>query len=282
MRRVAKVKTMTETEHYDPRFREIPRERVSERVAQELMGLIAAGTLVPGERLPGERSLAEMMNVSRVSVRAALQELKAQGFIVAVQGGGTRVSRGVQESDSPLMRLVRADTRNYHDLAELRAHIETWAARRAAVRASDEQVAEIARTCETMADPNTPPETQNAQDYAFHLAIGKASQSAVYMHLMEMMGDILERTIAYTRSALCSSPDERNQLIAEHRRIVNAIRNRDPDEAEHAMTRHLQHVVASYDAVDGVSTERAPAGAGDGAAAPAASAAAMKAAGGFS
>jgi len=68
---------------------------------------------------------------------------------------------------------------------------------------------------------------------------------------MEMMGDILERTIAYTRSALCASQDERNQLLAEHRRIVNAIRNRDPDAAEHAMTRHLQHVVASYDRVDG-------------------------------
>jgi len=242
---------MTEPAQQDPRFREIPRERVSERVAQELMGLIAAGTLVPGERLPGERNLAEMMNVSRVSVRAALQELKAQGFIVAVQGGGTRVSRGAHEADSPLMRLVRADTRNYHDLAEIRAHIEGWAARRAAARATPEQVAAIADACERMADPDASPQTKAAQDYAFHLAIAKASRSAVYMHLMEMMGDILERNIEFTRSMLCNSPAEIEQLLAEHRRIVGAIRSGDPDAAEAAMARHLQHVVASYDRVDG-------------------------------
>jgi len=83
---------MTDGAGNDPRFREITRERVSERVAQEIMSLIAAGTLTPGERLPGERQLAEMMNVSRVSVRTALQDLKSQGFIVSVQGGGTRVA----------------------------------------------------------------------------------------------------------------------------------------------------------------------------------------------
>ena len=75
----------------DPRFHEIPRERVADRVAQELLRLIAAGKLAPGERLPGERHLAEMMHVSRVSVRAALQQLKTQGFVASVQGGGTRV-----------------------------------------------------------------------------------------------------------------------------------------------------------------------------------------------
>jgi DNA-binding FadR family transcriptional regulator len=248
---------MTESLHKDPRFREIPRERVSERVAQELMSLIAAGTLVPGERLPGERNLAEMMNVSRVSVRAALQELKAQGFIVAVQGGGTRVSTGPKVSDSPLMRLVRADTRNYHDLAELRAHIETWAARRAAERASDEQIAAIAEACERMADPLTSPQDKNAQDYAFHLAIAKASQSSVYVHLFDMMGEILERTIEFTRSTLCPSQEETGKFLAEHRRIVNAIRSRDPEAAEAAMARHLQHVVSSYDAVKAPDTPSA-------------------------
>lgn len=242
---------MTETRtNSDSRFREIPRERVSERVAQELMGLIAAGTLTPGERLPGERSLAEMMNVSRVSVRAALQQLKTQGFIVAVQGGGTRVSTGPRLNDSPLMRLVQADNRNYHDLAELRAHIETWAVRRATERASEAQIAAIAETCERMADPSTSPEDQDAADYAFHLAIAKASQSAVYMHLMEMMGDILERNIEYTRSTLCPAPEEIRQFLADHRRIVTAMRNRDADAAAQAMARHLQHVVASYDALE--------------------------------
>jgi DNA-binding FadR family transcriptional regulator len=242
---------MSDSFDADPRFREIPRERVSERVAHELMSLISAGTLAPGERLPGERQLAELMNVSRVSVRAALQELKTQGFIVAVQGGGTRVSTGPRVGDSALMRLVRADTRNYHDLAEIRAHVETWAARRAAERASEAQIAEIAQTCEAMADPEASPRTKASLDYAFHRAIAQATNSAAYMYLVDMMGDVLERNIAFTRSTLCPSPDETNQFLAEHRRVLNAIRGRDPDAAERAMAQHLHHVVSSYDAVDG-------------------------------
>ena len=77
----------------DLRFQQIARESVSDRVAQELLKLIGSGRLAPGERLPGERQLAEMMNVSRVSIRSALQQLKAQGLVTSVQGGGTRVAK---------------------------------------------------------------------------------------------------------------------------------------------------------------------------------------------
>ena len=45
----------------DPRFQEIPRERVADRIANELLRLITSGELAPGERLPGERQLADMM-----------------------------------------------------------------------------------------------------------------------------------------------------------------------------------------------------------------------------
>src|SRR3546814_15526559 len=79
----------------DPRFREIPRERVSDRVANELLKLIGDGRLTPGERLPGERQLATMMGVSRVPIRAALPQLKEQGLLSAVQGGGRSEGRRV-------------------------------------------------------------------------------------------------------------------------------------------------------------------------------------------
>ena len=137
----------------DPRFHEIPRERVADRVAQELLRLIAGGSLEPGERLPGERQLAQMMNVSRVSVRAALQQLKAQGLVSATQGGSTRIIASSESLDRGLGRLVRADLRNLLDLAELRAQLEAWAARRAARLAKPEQIEEIARLFEVMADP---------------------------------------------------------------------------------------------------------------------------------
>lgn len=240
-------------EQHDPRFREIARERVSERVAQEIMKLIAAGTLAPGERLPGERQLAEMMNVSRVSVRAALQQLKAQGFISAVQGGGTRVTAAPESADSPLMRLVQADAKNFYELAEIRASIEVWGARRAAERAEPAQIAEIGRLLQAMGDPARDNGHKTADDHAFHLAIAKASGSAVYMHLMEMLSAVLERSIDYHRYTLCVGAEEDARLLTQHRRIFEAIEARDPAAAGEAMYQHLSDMLAHYADMNGAS-----------------------------
>jgi DNA-binding FadR family transcriptional regulator len=242
----------------DPRFREIERERVSDRVAQEIMKMIAAGTLAPGERLPGERQLAEMMNVSRVSVRAALQELKAQGFVTAVQGGGTRITSAPANPDSGLLRLVRADAKNLYELAEIRANIEVWAARRAARAAGPEQIAEIGATLKAMEDPERGGHHKAEDDYAFHMAVAKATGSAVYMHLMSTLQDILEKMFDYHRYTLIARPEDDRMLLRHHRKIYDAIRARDPEAAGQAMQTHLDAVVRSYAAVDTPANEAGP------------------------
>ncbi|WP_119165105.1 FadR/GntR family transcriptional regulator [Algihabitans albus] len=230
----------------DPRFQEIPRERVSDRVAQELLRLIATGELAPGERLPGERQLAEMMSVSRVSVRAALQQLKARGVVRAVQGGGTRVVAAVDELESSLATLVRVNPSNLRDLMELRASLEVWAARRAAERADDARKAEIARRLAVMRDPDRPSRHKAEDDLNFHLAIAKASGSAVYLHLMSVLSDILEDMFSYHRYALYVRPEDDRLFLEDHARIAEAIASGDGGQAAEAMATHLEHVKARY------------------------------------
>ncbi|MEJ1995954.1 MAG: GntR family transcriptional regulator [Limibacillus sp.] len=159
----------------DPRFSTIERERVADRVAEELKRLIAGGTLAPGERLPGERQLADMMGVSRVSVRAALQQLKAHGLVTAVQGGGTRVIASAEALDSALTQLIQANTKNLRDLMELRAHLECWAAGRAATRASEKDLDAIRAALYLMTDPDRPVRFKAEDDSAFHMAVAKAA-----------------------------------------------------------------------------------------------------------
>ena len=245
----------------DPRFHSIPRERVADRVAQELLRLIATGELAPGERLPGERQLAEMMNVSRVSVRAALQQLKTQGFVTAVQGGGTRVIAAANERDSALAELVRVNRDNLYDLAEIRAGIEVWAARRAAERGSPEQVGEIQRHVELMARPGRAERHKAEDDLNFHMAVAKASSSAVYMHLMSVLGEILEDMFAYHRYRLQTGPRYDRLLLEQHRAVALAIRAGDGEAAARAMAEHLDTVLSSYsedhDPGAGTASERA-------------------------
>jgi len=244
----------------DPRFHEIPRERVADRVAQELLRLIADGSLVPGERLPGERQLAQMMNVSRVSVRAALQQLKAQGLVSATQGGSTRIIASSESLDRGLGRLVRADLRNLLDLAELRAQLEAWAARRAARLATPEQIEEILRLFAVMADPGRDPKHKAEDDFAFHMAIARASASPVYLHLLSVLGDIFSENCAFHRFELCPTPADDRRFLAEHRAVLEAIQAGDEAAAAKAMTDHLSSVIAAYAALP---EQAAPAAAGN-------------------
>ncbi len=231
---------------HDVRFQEIPRERVADRVAQELMKLIATGKLMPGERLPGERQLAEMMNVSRVSVRAALQQLKGKGFVTAVQGGGTRVIAASDDQDSALVALVRENRKNLKDFAQIRVAIEAWAARQAAENATDAQVAEIKQALDVMTDPKRPEEFKAEDDVAFHMAVAKAADSVIYMHLMGGMGDILRETLDYHRYKLMATPADDRAFLQQHRKIYEAIRAKDGEAAAQAMTTHVKRALAAY------------------------------------
>ena len=235
----------------DPRFDTIKRERVSDRIAQNLLKLIASGELAPGERLPGERQLAEMMGVSRVSVRAALQELKAQGFLSAVQGGGTRVVSAAGELiGKRLGRLVQANERNLLDLIEIRSNLEVWAAKLAASNADDEQLAEIERILVMMGDEMRPKRLKAEDDLAFHMAIAKASGSAVYLHLMSALTSILEEQLTDTRLLRYNTPEQDAKFLEQHAAIYQAIAAHNPEAAGAAMEEHLSSVQACYAGTD--------------------------------
>jgi DNA-binding FadR family transcriptional regulator len=85
---------------------------LSDRLAMNLLGMIAEGQLATGHRVPSERAIAEATSVSRVCVRAALERLKAQGYLEAVRGAGTRVAPGPER----LTALRAANRENIHDL----------------------------------------------------------------------------------------------------------------------------------------------------------------------
>lgn len=220
--------------------------RVSDRVADRLLARIASGEWAPGQRLPGERQLAEDMGVSRVSVRAALQTLKTQGLVDAVQGGGTRVVSNAQCMDPGLVQLLRVNQDNLADLAEIRGILEVWAVRRAAESASPESIAELAEIMEaTEADINRGKhKTEN--DIRFHLAIAKASGSAIYMHVMGLFRGILHEMLDYHRYEMFSSEEDDHTILDHHRAIFEGIRGRDPNGAARAMQTHLGWVVARY------------------------------------
>lgn len=221
-------------------------ERVSDKVAEQLLAMIADGSLPPGQRLPGERQLAERMGVSRVSVRAALQRLKTQGFLAAVQGGGTRVISSDMTMDPALTQLVRLNEENLHDLAEIRTVLEVWAARRAARNASPENLTEMAAILAAMEADSSRGRRKGEEDVRFHLAVAKASGSTIYMHIVSVFRDILKQNVEHHRYRMFDTPEEDRLLLGHHRAIYESIRSRDAEAAAKAMHDHLTWVVKRY------------------------------------
>jgi GntR family transcriptional regulator len=76
--------------------------QLRQRLEEEIRG----GALGPGAPLPSEREIADLCNVSRVTVRKAVQSLVRDGFVVQRRGSGTTVARQVERVEQSLSRLT--------------------------------------------------------------------------------------------------------------------------------------------------------------------------------
>ncbi|WP_096704268.1 FadR/GntR family transcriptional regulator [Magnetospirillum sp. 15-1] len=220
--------------------------RISEQVTDRILARIASGEWGPGHRLPGERQLAEEMGVSRVSIRAALQSLKTQGLLDAVQGGGTRVIASSAAMDPGMLELVRVSRDNLHDLAEIRAILEVWAVGRAALNRSDADLAELARIMAATEADIAGGAHKSENDVCFHLAIAKASGSGIYLHIMAVIRGILHEMVDYHRYQLFPSREDDQVILGQHRAIFEAVKVKDPAAAAAAMRAHLGFVLTRY------------------------------------
>ncbi|GHK46754.1 hypothetical protein ECZU08_23500 [Escherichia coli] len=63
-------------------YSKIRQPKLSDVIEQQLEFLILEGTLRPGEKLPPERELAKQFDVSRPSLREAIQRLEAKGLLL--------------------------------------------------------------------------------------------------------------------------------------------------------------------------------------------------------
>lgn len=226
------------------------RKGKSEGVLDIILDQITTGALTPGQKLPSERALALEMGVSRVSVRAALERLKAQGFVVAVQGGGTSVVSSAAAMEDALSVLISRKRDNLFDLAEIRMALETWAARRAAERASPKDIEAISDAFERMRQANGlgpgGKDDKARADVEFHYAVARAAHSPVYQHMLTVIRDTLTTMLEFHRYRLFGRPEDDETILAQHEAILKAVTNRDSDSAQAAMEAHLSWVLGHY------------------------------------
>lgn len=223
----------------DVTFTAVRKTRVFEGVAQQIQRFIVDGAMKPGDRLPSERELAERFAVSRTSVRDAIRTLEFVGLVVPRQGDGTMIADVSPEAVvMPLANVLLRKRELIAELLDVRKMIEPALAARAAVHASPEEIARLEEILRRQRQKMLRGEPTVEEDNEFHYAIALAARNTVVRRVIDVLMQLLHETRA--RSLQTQGRPQRS--FAGHRRILAAIKRRDPDAAERAVRRHVEEI----------------------------------------
>jgi DNA-binding FadR family transcriptional regulator len=228
--------------------------RLSDQIAEQLETMIATQGLKPGDRLPAERQLAEQLEVSRPSLREAIQKLISKGLLVSRAGGGTFVQQAGATAPcaNPMVELFRENPEYRFDVLEIRHALEGNAAWYAALRATDEDKANIRARYEQMIalHGSEDPMDEARADAAFHLSIVEASHNLVLLHVMRGLFELLQNSISHNLDKLYTLPRVFEPLKEQHRELMEAVVASDPERARKAGQEHLAFVEDSLKSID--------------------------------
>jgi DNA-binding FadR family transcriptional regulator len=213
-------------------------DRLFGQVAQKLAVAIISGRYGAGDVLPDENAMRGEISVSRTAYREAVKVLTAKGLVEARPKSGTRVAPRAS------WNLLDPDVLSWHfeadpnekfirELFELRRFVEPSAARLAAQRRSDPDIATLRAAFAAM-QANAPyADVTIRADLAFHDAVFAASSNAT----LQCLARVVTATIQWT--LVLKSADDRDYYLnslPDHERVIDAIVARDGDLAAAAMT----------------------------------------------
>ncbi|HTU40847.1 MAG TPA: FadR/GntR family transcriptional regulator [Candidatus Aquilonibacter sp.] len=221
-----------------PDFGIIRRNKVYEEVAKQIERLIVK-KLKPGDKLPAERELAEMLGVSRGSIRDAIRGLELLGLVEPRQGAGTIVRHaGAHSAANPFANALKRRKDSVVELLDFRKMIEPPLAARAATHASSEEIVEMDSILKRQEEKHGRGEAAVAEDAEFHYSVALASGNTVVLKVIDILMDLLRETRA--RSLQVAGRSQKS--LDGHRRILTAIKRHDSDAAGSAMQRHIEDV----------------------------------------
>lgn len=192
-----------------------------ELVFDSLRKAIIHGKLKPGERLM-EIQLAEEMGVSRTPVREAIRKLELDGFVVMVPRRGAYVA-GVSVKDIA-------------DVFEVRSALEGLAAGLAAERITEEEMEELEKVIYQISGEEDVLAVVK-KDNEFHELIYKASRNR---RLTQIIKNLSEQISRFRLTSL-SVPGRLKIAVDEHKKIIEAICERDVDLANKLASEHMEN-----------------------------------------
>lgn len=195
-----------------------------EIVFETLREAIISATLKPGERLM-EIQLAEEMGVSRTPVREAIRKLELEGFVVMVPRKGAYVA-GISMKDIA-------------DVFEIRAALESLAAGLAAERITEEELEQLERILVKIGECVKKNDLVQLieVDTEFHDTLYKACRNERLVQIVSNLREQIQRA----RTASLSTPGRMKDALEEHKKIVEAVSERNVELAQLLAREHIEN-----------------------------------------
>jgi len=222
-------------------FKIIKKESTLEIIVQQIKNQIKEGILKPGEKLPSERKLADLLGVSRASVREAIQALAFSGYLEVIQGKGTYILEIASKYDEIVNFFSGLSNYSLDSLMEARIMLEGEFARLAALNAKQEEIDVIERIFNEICNSKD----TNAffvKDLELHLTIAKATHNPFMNGLMKIIGEMLYKE---TWKIIEGSKNVRENNIETIKDLVKAIKQRNGNKAKEVMVKHIRDVKVS-------------------------------------
>jgi DNA-binding GntR family transcriptional regulator len=201
-------------------------QSLHEQTYQAIRNAILSGEFAAGSRLI-ETQLAELLQVSRTPIREAIRQLQRENLVMSDGGGALRVAL-LQEADAI-------------QLYDCRIALEQLSVGEACRNASDDHIHQLEQSIHRAEKAMNQERNQltNYQllhmDYEFHRLMAEASGNAWLVQILDQVFDKMSllrlRTLQHNPGVL--------EIRSEHRRIYEAVRDRNPVAANQALQFHL-------------------------------------------
>ncbi len=213
---------------------------IQKQVIVEIRDLINSKNLEPGDKLPSERMLSEKFNVSRGTIREAIQKLELYGLLKSIPQSGTFIANiGVIAMNGMIDDILRLEEPDFKTLVETRILLELKTSRLAAKRRTEEDLVVLKKALDAYEEKVLNGEDAVQEDLLFHLAIAKVCGNATMNTFMLIITP--EIITNFGKYHICDAT-QAFIGIEEHRLIYEAIKEQNPQLAKKRMKQHFKEL----------------------------------------
>ncbi|HYH13525.1 MAG TPA: FCD domain-containing protein [Thermomicrobiales bacterium] len=216
------------------------RDSLADRVVVILKRFIIVEGLETGARMPPERHLAETLNVSRTVLREALSRLIGEGVLVRSSPRVLELASFDHDALAASVSLLGDREMHFRDLMELRYILEIGALPVIITKLTDASLAQIEESLQAYEAGRRAGNAGHGLDVQFHATLLRALDNDTVNSMLPLIEEQIRDYLFFDPLQLrASRPDPTDRVVNDHRAIVEAIRNRSPQDAVLAMERHL-------------------------------------------